>query len=116
MDFDHFSIVLLTTGPDAPELDQEGTRRVFDAHLAHLAAAHDAGTLIGAGPASDGAALRGVSVMTLEPDQARAWAETDPAVQAGVFTAQVVPWKVPRGAVTHVTAARFPRSVAEAAS
>jgi len=88
---------------------------VFDGHLAHLAAAHDAGHLIGAGPSRDGAALRGLCLTTLSPDEARAWSETDPAVQAGVFTVRVVPWKVPRGAVAHAEA-RFPRSVAEASS
>ena len=115
VEFDRFSIVLLETSPGAPELDEEEDKRVFDGHLAHLAAGHDEGHLIGAGPASDGAALRGVCVTTLSPDEALAWGETDPAVQAGVFTVRVVPWKVPAGAVAHAEA-RFPRSVAEASS
>lgn len=115
MEFDHFSLVLLETNPDAPELDEESRTRVFDGHLAHLAAAHDAGHMIGAGPARDGAVLRGVCLTTLSPDEARAWSETDPAVQAGVFTVRIVPWKVPAGAVRHADA-RFPRSVAEASA
>jgi uncharacterized protein YciI len=115
MEFDHFSVVLLEANPAAPELDDETSTRVFDEHLAHLAAAHDAGHMIGAGPARDGAALRGLCLTTLSPDEARAWSETDPAVQAGVFSVRVVPWKVPRGAVTHAEA-RFPRSVADASA
>jgi len=115
VDFDHFSVVLLETSPTAPDFDEDTSTRVFDGYLAHLAAAHDAGHLIGAGPSRDGAALRGLCLTTLSPDEARAWSETDPAVQAGVFTVRVVPWKVPRGAVAHAEA-RFPRSVAEASS
>lgn len=115
MEFDRFSVVLLETNPAAPELDEETSTRVFDAHLAHLAAGHDAGHLIGAGPARDGAALRGLCITTLAPDEACAWSETDPAVQAGVFTVRVVPWQVPAGAVSHADA-RFPRSVAEASA
>ena len=115
MEFDDFSLVWLETNPTAPELDEETSTRVFDGHLAHLAAAHDAGHMIGAGPARDGAALPGLCLTTLAPDEARAWSETDPAVEAGVFAVRVVPWRVPHGAVAHA-AARFPRSVAEASS
>lgn len=114
MEFDEFSIVLLTTAPDAPELDESASRTVFDGHLSYLATAHDDGHLIGAGPTRD-ESLRGVSVVTLDPDRARAWAAADPAVRAGVFSVQIVPWRVPRGAVAHAPA-RFPRSVAEASS
>jgi uncharacterized protein YciI len=114
VEFDHFSVVLLETNPAAPELDEEASTRVFDGHLAHLAAGHDAGHLIGAGPARDGASLRGLCLTTLSADEALAWSTTDPAVQAGVFTARVVPWQVPSGAVNHADA-RFPRSLAEAA-
>jgi uncharacterized protein YciI len=113
MNFDHFSLVLLETNPAAPELDSEANTRVVDGHLAHLAAGHAAGHMIGAGPARDGAALRGLCLTTLSQEEALAWSETDPAVRAGVFIARVVPWKVPAGAVAH-TDARFPRSVAEA--
>jgi uncharacterized protein YciI len=113
VEFDRFSVVLLETNPAAPELDEATSARAFDGHLAHLAAGHDAGHVIGAGPARDGAALRGLCVTTLPPDEARAWSETDPAVRAGVFTVRVVTWQVPAGAVTHAEA-RFPRSVAEA--
>lgn len=115
MEFDQFSVVLLETNPEAPELDEATSTRVFDGHLAHLAAAHDAGHLIGAGPAKDGVALRGLCVTTLSADEALAWSEADPAVQAGVFTARVIPWKVPSGAVAHADA-RFPRSVVEASA
>jgi uncharacterized protein YciI len=115
MEFDHFSLVLLETNAAPPDLDEETSTRVFDAHLAHLAAGHDAGHVIGAGPARDGESLRGVCLTTLSPDEARTWSESDPAVQAGIFTVRVVPWQVPSGAVTHADA-RFPRSVADASS
>jgi uncharacterized protein len=113
VEFDHFSVVLLEMNPEGPDLDEETSTRVFDGHLAHLAAAHDAGHLIGAGPARDGAALRGLCVTTLSPDDALAWSKTDPAVQAGVFAPRVLPWKVPAGAVAHKDAP-FPRSLSEA--
>ena len=110
---DHFTIALLILRPDAPNLDEGAAARLQDAHMAHLADLHEAGFLIAAGPLSD-AKFRGLSILNVEPDRARELKEKDPAVLAGRFSVQVIPWIVPRGAVTY-TRTKFPRSVSDLA-
>jgi uncharacterized protein YciI len=110
---DHFTIALLILRPDAPNLDEEAAARLQDAHMAHLANLHEAGYLIAAGPLAD-AKFRGLSILNVEPEQARVLKEQDPAVLAGRFSVQIIPWVVPRGAVTY-SRTRFPRSMSDLA-
>jgi uncharacterized protein len=112
VEFDSFTIALLVLRPDAPELDEAAAAALQDAHMSHLADLYEAGHLVAAGPLSDDE-LRGLSILTVDPEQARALKEADPAVRAGRFSVKVVPWMVPAGAMSF-SAARFPRSVAEA--
>jgi uncharacterized protein len=113
--FDRFAIGLLTLRPDAPQLDEEAADALQNAHLAHLADLHDAGHLLAAGPLLGGpdATLRGLCIFVVEPDQARSLAECDPAVRAGRFSIEILPWMVPAGAISY-SATRFPRSIADA--
>jgi len=116
MDFDRFTVVLLLTNPDAPELDDEEAASLQDAHMSHLADLHAAGHLLAAGPLSDEQRLyRGLSILSVGPEQARELKEADPAVRAGIFTLEVIPWMVPAGAIASAPA-RFPRSIAEASA
>ncbi|MEE4544041.1 YciI family protein [Streptomyces sp. V4-01] len=116
MDFDTYTVVLLVLAADAPELDEVASAALQDAHMAHLAELHEAGHLLAAGPllGGDGQALRGLSLLRVSAQEAVELMARDPAVQAGRFTLTVLPWMVPRGAVSF-TAARFPRSMTEAA-
>jgi uncharacterized protein len=110
--FDRFTIALLILRPDAPQLDDEAAAALQDAHLAHLAALHEAGYLLAAGPLSD-EEFRGLSILACEPERARELKEQDPAVRAGRFSVKVMPWLVPGGAIAF-SPTRFPRSAAEA--
>jgi uncharacterized protein YciI len=112
MDFDHLTVSLLVLRPDAPELDDEDAAALQDAHLAHLADLHEAGHLLAAGPLSD-EKFRGLSILRVGVDEARRLKEADPAVQAGRFSVEVMPWMVPGGAISF-SPTRFPRSIAEA--
>jgi uncharacterized protein len=112
MDFDHYTIALLVKNPDNRELDEEAAATLQDAHMSHLADLHDAGYVLAAGPLA-GKTLRGLSILNVEPERARELKESDPAVRAGLYTVDVIPWMVPGGAM-HFKPARFPRSVAEA--
>jgi uncharacterized protein YciI len=112
VEFDHFTITLLVLRPDAPVLDEQAANELQDAHLAFLADLHEAGHLLAAGPLSH-EKYRGLSILNVDPDRARELKEQDPAVQAGRFTVEAIPWIVPRGAVSFA-ATRFPRSMAEA--
>ena len=113
MEFEHYTIVLLVTNPDAPAFDEKERARLQDAHMNHLANLHEAGHLLAVGPLSDpDGELRGLSIMNVDPDRARELEEADPAVRAGIFLVRVIPWTVPPGAL-HFTPTHVPRSVAE---
>ncbi len=96
-------------------LDEASADALQDAHLAYLARLHEEGSLLAAGPLMGTAdrRLRGLCIYRVGPDEARALGEIDPAVRAGRFRYDVVPWMVPSGAI-HFTATRFPHSSAEA--
>src|SRR5262245_43761984 len=111
MEFDLFTVSLLVLRDDAPELDEEAADALQDAHLDHLATLHEQGHLVAAGPLGH-EKIRGLSILTVPPDEARALKEADPAVRAGRFEVVVVPWQVPAGAV-HFTPTRFPHSIAD---
>ena len=65
MEFDHLTVSLLVLRPDAPELDEEASAALQDAHLAHLADLHEAGHLLAAGPLSD-EKFRGLSLLRVD--------------------------------------------------
>jgi uncharacterized protein YciI len=105
MRFDEFTISLLVSGP-TPNDDE-----LQDAHLAHLAALHEAGSLLAAGPLSDPTGeLRGLSIMSVPVEEARRLKEADEAVRAGVFSVRVMPWRIPAGALSF-SPTFFPRSI-----
>jgi uncharacterized protein YciI len=112
VEFDRYTIVLLTLRPDAPELDDEAAAALQDAHLSHLAELHEEGYLLAAGPLSD-ETFRGLSILNVDPERARELKEQDPAVRIGRLAVKVIPWIVPAGAISF-SRARFPRSIAEA--
>ena len=113
MEFDRFTIALLILSDDAPVLDDEDADALQDAHMAHLADLHEAGHLLAAGPLDD-ERFRGLSILNVDPDRARELKEQDPAVRIGRFRVEVMPWRVPAGAMSF-SPTRFPRSIAEAA-
>jgi uncharacterized protein YciI len=112
MEFDTYSIALLVRRADAPKLGGAEIDALQDAHMAHLAELHEAGHLLAAGPVR-GDRLRGLSILRVDVDRARELKEADPAVQAGLYTIEVLPWLVPAGAMTF-SPAHFPRSMEEA--
>ncbi|HUZ02020.1 MAG TPA: YciI family protein [Thermomicrobiaceae bacterium] len=111
MPFDRFSVELLILRVDEPRLDAVAADVLQDGHLSHLADLHDAGELLAAGPLR-GDVLQGLGIFRVEPERARELAGQDPAVRAGKFRFEVLPWMVPGGAVAFAHT-RFPRSVAE---
>jgi uncharacterized protein YciI len=116
MEFDQLTVALLVLREDAPDFTDEEAAALQDAHMAHIAGLHQAGHLVAAGPLRDSDSYyRGLSILTVGVEEARALAEADPAVKAGKFRVIVVPWMVPAGAL-HFSPAKFPRSIAEASS
>ena len=114
MDFDSYVVVRVLRPADAPELTDEEAGRIQDAHLANIHAMHRAGQLIAAGPSpGPDPEVRGFALMTTDLDTARGLWSADPAVQAGVFVADVQPWFVPARMITDGGGVP-PRSRAEA--
>jgi uncharacterized protein YciI len=113
MNFDRYTVVLLVTPEQPPELTEEEADRLQDAHMAHLAHLHDEGVLLAAGPVGDpregGRRYRGLSILRCDVDEALRLKREDPAVQAGVFELVALPWMLPAGAI-HFTPTTFPRS------
>jgi uncharacterized protein len=115
MDFDRLTIILLERRRDAPEMSSEQEDALQDAHMAHLADLHQAGHLLAAGPLLDpDSPFRGLSILAVGVEEARALKERDPAVRAGIYRIIALPWMVPAGAM-NFTPTRFPRSMSEAA-
>ncbi len=114
MRFDRFSVALLILRDDAPKLDEKAAAALQDAHMAHLAKLHEEGYLLAAGPLLGGPdeKFRGLSILKVEPEQARMLKEQDPAVKAGRFSVKILPWIVPSGAMSF-SATHFPRSMVE---
>jgi uncharacterized protein YciI len=83
--------------------------------MAHLADLHEAGYLVAAGPllGPPDREFRGLTILNVDPERAKALKEQDPAVRAGRFSVQIFPWIVPAGAMTFGQT-HFPRSMAEA--
>jgi uncharacterized protein YciI len=112
MEFDRYTVVLLVTPDDPPELTEEEADRLQDAHLGHLAELHERGALLAAGPVGDPGErryYRGLSIMRCEPEEALRLKGEDPAVRAGVFELVAMPWMLPAGAI-HFTPTTFPQS------
>jgi uncharacterized protein YciI len=94
-----YQLGFLKKGPKwTPEKTAE-TARIQEGHMAHLAAMHEAGPLVVAGPVGAGAGdLRGILVFKgISTEEAIRMASEDPAVKAGRLAVEVVPWWVEKG-------------------
>jgi uncharacterized protein len=99
--FDVRTVVYLRRGEHPPELDDEASTALHHAHLAHLADLGRRGIVAANGPLLDqsDSTMRGMSVYTVGPDEARRLAEQDPAVRAGRFRVDVARWAVAAGRI-----------------
>ena len=102
MELERYSFVLLRRGPRADEFSDEELERLQAAHLAHLDAMKELGAMAVAGPFSEqpDESWRGFCLYTVELDEARRLAESDPSVQAGRMAVQVFTWWTKKGAVS----------------
>ncbi|HEY4226378.1 MAG TPA: YciI family protein [Pseudolysinimonas sp.] len=112
MEFDTFVVARLLTGPNPPELTEDESDGLQDAHMAHIADMWASGALIAAGPASGPDGMRGFSVFVCSLEEARALADRDPAVIAGEFVHEYTVWRAPKGMIVPGPGAP-PRSMAE---
>jgi uncharacterized protein YciI len=74
------------------------TTELQKAHIANIVRLAETKKLVVAGPFGDNTELRGIFVFKVaSPDEAKALAETDPAVQAGRLAIEMHTWMVPEG-------------------
>ena len=67
-------------------------------HLAHLTKMAEEDKLVLGGPLLDDGTIRGLLVYKASSiEEARAWAEADPAVKAGRLKVEMHPWMVKKG-------------------
>src|SRR5215471_14025043 len=108
MEFDTYTVALLIHNPDKPSLEEAEAAALQDLHMAHIADLAERGHLVAAGPVLDDT-YRGLSILTVSPQEALVLKSSDPAVRAGLYTLDVLPWRLPGGAMSF-RPTRFPRS------
>lgn len=88
----------LTRGAKWTPEKTPATQEIQKAHLANINRLAEMKKLVVAGPFGDDTNLRGIFVFRVASiDEAKALAETDPAVQAGRLAIDMHPWLVPEG-------------------
>ncbi|MFQ6170116.1 YciI family protein [Oryzobacter sp. R7] len=100
-EFDVRTVVYLRSGESPPDLDEEASTALHHAHLAYLHALWERGLVAANGPLLDKSddTIRGMSLWTVSPEEARRHAEQDPAVLAGRFRVDTARWAVSAGRV-----------------
>jgi uncharacterized protein YciI len=86
-----FHMALLKRGPKWSPSGM--TKEVQSAHLANVMSLLDSGKAVIAGPLGDDGDIIGVYILRAKSaEEAKAWAENDPAVKAGTLVAEMHPW------------------------
>src|SRR5262249_8509728 len=94
-DNEQYQFGLLTRGPKWTAENTPEIQKIQEGHMANIAKMAQAGKLFAAGPMLDNGDLRGIFVFNTESaEEAKAWAETDPAVKAGWMIVEIHPWLV----------------------
>ena len=86
-----FHMALLKHGPNYKAAGMPADMR--SSHIANVMSLLESGKAVIAGPLADDSDLAGVLIFRAKSaEEARAWAENDPALKAGFFVAEMHPW------------------------
>lgn len=86
-----FHMALLKRGPNYNAAGMP--KEMQSAHIANVVSLIESGKAVIAGPMADESDLAGVLVFRAkDAEEAKGWAEADPAVKAGFFKAEMHPW------------------------
>jgi uncharacterized protein YciI len=105
--FDVYTLVLLRRPIDAPEMPEAELGALQARHLAYRAKLRNDGVLVANGPLGEQSypALRGLSILSCDLDEARRLSDLDPSVQAGRLTYDVFEWWIAAGTLAFPGAA-----------
>ena len=93
-----YYVAFLKRGPAWTPEQTDETRKIQEAHLAHIGAMAESGDLVLAGPFMDDGDLRGMFVFKVDTlEKAEALAQADPAVKAGRLRLEFHPWYSAKG-------------------
>ncbi len=87
-----YVICFLKTGPNK-SLSADSTKKIVAAHLKNIQNLSNQGKLVLAGPFTDGTELEGIFIFNVTTvEEAKKLTDTDPGVQAGIFSVELHPW------------------------
>jgi uncharacterized protein len=95
MQLSQFQLVMLRSAPDRPDLPDAEADRLQAEHLAFYAGLRATGQVVTNGPlrGQPDESLRGLAFFATESvDSARALAQEDPAVRAGLLVIEAMTW------------------------
>ena len=88
-----FHMALLKKGPKWTAVKSEETASLHQRHIAYVTSLLESGKAMIAGPLTDDGEIRGVFIFRAQSaNEAKAWAEDDPAVAAGHLVVEMHPW------------------------
>ena len=88
-----FQMAILKKGRAWDTMKVEERNATLKKHLANVIGLLDSGRAIIAGPFNDDTEVAGIFIFrAASADEAQAWVDGDPAVQAGLITAEMHPW------------------------
>ncbi len=90
----NYVFVILKTGPNDGVVKGKERDVIFEGHMANIGRLAEAGQLALAGPyGKNDRQYRGLFIFNVATvDEAQKLVETDPAVKAGIFVAELTPW------------------------
>lgn len=96
-----YTIVFLGAKTHAEQLDEQATQKLMDGHMANIRRLFEEGKLLVAGPFDGGG---GIFIFNTDSaEQAEVWLQTDPAVQAGRWNIEILPYIPRKGSVCPVS-------------
>lgn len=96
-DMKTYYLVLLKKGPNRSQ-DSATVAQIQVQHLAHLTKMYEEKHMCIAGPLMDNSEIRGICVYnTATLEEAKAFAESDPAVKTGRLMVEIHPWYAAKG-------------------
>ena len=96
-----YTIVFLNKKPAVARLDEAESKKLMDGHMTNIQRLADEGKLLAAGPFDGGGGLFIFNTTSL--DEAQAWVNTDPAVQANRWDIEILPYTPRTGSICPVS-------------